>query len=105
VAVLKLLNFLPTPVSTVDVATVLRILKNVRNMQSSKKESHSDTERVLFDFVTILYKRGFHRPSWRLGTRDASILSQRSNQPQPTFLLLLLFLRKNKRAKRKADCD
>jgi hypothetical protein len=33
-----------------------------------------------------------HHPSWHLSTRYKSVLPQRGNQSQPTFLLVLLFL-------------
>jgi hypothetical protein len=50
---LKTAQFSPKPVSTVDVATVQRKLKNVRNLQRSKMESHSDTEHILVYLITI----------------------------------------------------
>jgi predicted acyltransferase (DUF342 family) len=41
------------PASIVDGATDLRILKYIRNLQSGKKEPHSDTEHGLFYLVPI----------------------------------------------------
>jgi hypothetical protein len=52
---LKTAQFSPKPASVVDVATVLRLLKNVRNLQRSSKESHSDTEHILVSLITILF--------------------------------------------------
>jgi hypothetical protein len=50
---LKTTQFSPKRALIVEVATVLRILKNLRNLQRSKKEFHSDREHILFDLITI----------------------------------------------------
>jgi hypothetical protein len=52
---LKPAQFSPKPASVVNVATVLRILKNLRNPQGSKNESHSDTEHILFYFILLQF--------------------------------------------------
>jgi hypothetical protein len=44
---MKTAQFSPKPASIVDVTTVLRILKHVKNLQRIKKEPHSDTEHRL----------------------------------------------------------
>jgi hypothetical protein len=49
---LKTAQFSPKPASIVD---VLRILRNVRNLQRSKKESHSDTDHILFYFILFYF--------------------------------------------------
>jgi len=41
---LKAAKLSPKPASILDAATFLSILKKVRNLQRSKKKSHSDTE-------------------------------------------------------------
>ena len=43
------------PAKFVDATTALRILKNARNRQISKKDFRSDTEYRLFYLVTILF--------------------------------------------------
>jgi hypothetical protein len=50
---MKTAQFAPKPASIVDVTTVLRILKNVRNLQRSKKDSHGDMEHRLFYFTLL----------------------------------------------------
>jgi hypothetical protein len=45
---MKTAQFSPKPAPIVEAKTVLSILKNVRNVQRSKKETHSDTEYILF---------------------------------------------------------
>ena len=52
---MKTAQISPKPASTVDVTTVLRILKNVRNLQRSKNESQRDTERRLFYLITTMF--------------------------------------------------
>ena len=52
---MKAAQFSPKPPSTVEVTTVLRILKNVQNLRRSKKKSHSDIEHRLFYLTTILF--------------------------------------------------
>jgi hypothetical protein len=47
-------QFSSKPASTLDVATFLRVLKNVRNLQRSK-ESHNDREHILFDLKKISF--------------------------------------------------
>jgi hypothetical protein len=54
---MKTAQFSRKPASIVDVTTVLGILKNVRNLHRSKKESHFDTEHRLFYLIAILFTK------------------------------------------------
>ena len=52
---MKTARYSPKPAPIVDAKTLLSILKNVRNVQRSKKETHSDTEYILFYLRTVLF--------------------------------------------------
>jgi hypothetical protein len=52
-----------------------------------------------------VYLLNVHHPSWRLSTRYKSMLPQRDNQSQLTFLFVLLLLLNNKRTKSLAVTD
>ena len=49
----KTAQFSPERAPILDATTVRLILKNVRNLQRSKNESHSDTEHRLFYLITV----------------------------------------------------
>jgi hypothetical protein len=64
------------------VATVLRILENVRNIQRSEKESPSDTERIfLFYFIPILFTSNLFCIALYVG-----LLSPRICQRRPVYI-------------------
>jgi len=52
---MKTARFTPKPAPIVDAKTALSILKKVTNVQRSTKETHSETEYILFSLSTVLF--------------------------------------------------